>query len=139
MARPKSILSLTIADLQNLLRAKKDEIPRLKKQRRRLAKELAVVDRELSQLSGRARVGRPKGSGLRGRRPKNAKSLVETIHMVLAGKGPMKVGDILDSVRRAGYKSKSANFRGIINQTLIKEKKFGSVGRGTYALRKNAA
>jgi hypothetical protein len=79
--------------------------------------------------------GRPKGSG--GKRSKNAKSLVEVIKEVLGRHGnPMQVGDILSGVKGAGYKSSSANFRGILNQTLIKEKAFKNVGRGTYTLRK---
>jgi hypothetical protein len=74
--------------------------------------------------------------GRRGRRPKNAKSLIESIHDVLARRGaPMTVGDIMDAVKGNGYKSSSANFRGIVNQTLIKDKQFKSAARGTYGLR----
>ena len=43
---------------------------------------------------------------------------------------PMGVGDIVDAVQKGGYKSNSANFRGIVNQTLIKEKQFTQAGRG---------
>jgi hypothetical protein len=34
------------------------------------------------------------------------------------------------------YRSNGANFRGIVNQTLIKESQFTSVGRGMYRLKK---
>ena len=49
---------------------------------------------------------------------------------------PMQVGDILQKVEDAGYHSRSANFRGIVNQTLIKDKRFTSAGRGLYQLKK---
>ena len=35
----------------------------------------------------------------------------------------MKVGDITDAVLATGYRSNSDNFRAIVNQTLIKERK----------------
>jgi hypothetical protein len=49
---------------------------------------------------------------------------------------PMNVGDIAAEVQRRGYKSNSANFRGIVNQTLIKEKQFSQASRGMYQLKK---
>jgi hypothetical protein len=49
---------------------------------------------------------------------------------------PMRVGDITDAVHNAGYRSSSANFRGIVNQTLIKDKRFVAPERGLYQLRK---
>ena len=52
----------------------------------------------------------------------------------------MSVPDIVEGVQAAGYKSSSPNFRGIVNQTLIKErKKFQSVSRGVYAMKKAGA
>jgi hypothetical protein len=91
--------------------------------------------RKLGRKPGRG-PGRPKKLGRRGRRPKNTKSLVASIHDALARRGaPMKVGDIMAAVKGGGYKSSSANFRGIINQTLIKEKQFKSTARGTYGLK----
>jgi hypothetical protein len=48
----------------------------------------------------------------------------------------MSVGEIVEGVQRRGYRSGSANFRAIVNQTLIKEKLFGSAGRGIYQLKK---
>jgi hypothetical protein len=57
---------------------------------------------------------------------------------VLKGGKPMKVGDITDAAQKAGYRSNSANFRSIVNQTLIKDKRFSSAGRGVYQLKKSA-
>jgi hypothetical protein len=135
MARPSVLDTLTISDLEDLLRVRKGALPRLRKERKRLEKELAIVERQLSKLGGRGRRGRPPGSG-GGKRPRNKKSLVEVIHDVLTKAGEaMRVGDIHDAVKAAGYKSSSDNFRGIVNQTLIKDKQFASAGRGLYKLK----
>ena len=49
---------------------------------------------------------------------------------------PLPVGDIASAVKAGGYKTNSANFRGIVNQTLIKDKRFTSASRGIYQLKK---
>lgn len=102
------------------------------------------------------RRGRPPGSGRKGLfgsgsggdggggrgRPRNESSLADAIRTVLA-KAPdegMGVAEIMEGVRSAGYSSSSANFRGIVNQTLIKEKKqFERRARGKYGVRAGAA
>ena len=86
-----------------------------------------ALDRQIFRVEGRG------GNG----RARNPKSLNDTMEQVLrqAGK-PVKVGDIVASVLRTGYRSNSANFRGIVNQTLIKDKRFVAPERGTYQLRK---
>jgi len=54
-----------------------------------------------------------------------------------AGK-PLPVSEILQRVQSSGYRSSSPNFRAIVNQTLIKERKrFQPTGtRGVYQLKK---
>ncbi|HET9185131.1 MAG TPA: hypothetical protein VFN82_03220, partial [Solirubrobacterales bacterium] len=79
---------------------------------------------------GRRGPGRPRGSG-GGRRPRNEKNLVEALSGVLNGK-TMSVTDVADAVQKAGYKTSAANFRTIVNQTLIKSDRFKRVGRGQY-------
>ena len=63
-------------------------------------------------------------------------NLSEAIGKVLAqAGGPLGVGDIAQRVAAAGYRSGSANFRGIVNQTLVKHTRFVSERRGEYRLR----
>jgi hypothetical protein len=64
--------------------------------------------------------------------------LNDSIEGLLRKKGDaMSVGDIVSGVLAAGYNSKSANFRGIVNQALIKDKRFVKAGsRGLYQLKK---
>ncbi len=44
----------------------------------------------------------------------------------------------MDGVLASGYRSISENFRGIINQALIKDKRFGAVERGLYEIKGSA-
>ncbi len=64
-------------------------------------------------------------------------SLVSTLTNVLSqAKKPLKVGEILEKVQASGYHSKAVNFRGLVNQTLIKQRKlFANAGRGLYQMK----
>ena len=133
MARPSSGSGLTIAQLQQIINRRKKEISALRRDRTRLERELDAVDKQIAKLEGNGSGGRGRGGGGRAR---NEKSLVETLEEVLGGKGAMSIGDIVAAVERTGYRSNAANFRGLVNQTLIKEnKRFGSAGRGMYQLK----
>lgn len=65
------------------------------------------------------------------RRPKNDMNLVEALVRVLTGR-TMSVTEVTQAVQDAGYQTSSANFRTIVNQTLIKSKAFKKVSRGKY-------
>jgi hypothetical protein len=114
------------------MEGRKSELNRLRKQRTKIQRELDAVDREIGKIEGSGN-GRAGGGG----RARNAKSLNDTLEDVLRSNGkPMKVGDIVEAVKATGYRSSSANFRGIVNQTLIKDKRFGASERGMYQLKK---
>lgn len=132
MARPSTGANLSLAALQHIMESRKSELNRLRKQRTKIQRELDAVDREIGKIEGS---GNGRGGG--GGRARNAKSLNDTLEDVLRANGkPMKVGDIVDAVKATGYRSSSANFRGIVNQTLIKDKRFGASERGMYQLKK---
>ena len=138
MARPANLSNINIAELQRVLNAKRGELEKLHRQRAQLQKRMNVVDRQIARLGGGA-AGGMNGSrrGGAGSRVRNEHSLVETIEGVLKSSGkPMKVAEIMEGVLATGYRSGSASFRGIINQTLIKERKrFAQAGRGVYELK----
>ena len=135
MARPAGGTNLTSAQLQRVLSEKQSELNKLHRQRADLEKRLNLIDRQIARVGGGASNGRGGRGG--GGRARNEHSLLDTIESVLSKTGkPMKVGDIMDGVLATGYRSGSANFRGIINQTLIKDKRFGQVQRGVYGLKK---
>lgn len=58
-------------------------------------------------------------------------NLVEALVKVLTGR-TMSVTEVTQAVQDAGYQTSSANFRTIVNQTLIKSKAFKKVSRGKY-------
>jgi hypothetical protein len=139
MARPASTTGLTLAQLERLMRTRRTELARLTRKRDGLQRRLDAIDSKIDALSGGAATnGSSAGAGGgRGRRARNAASLQDTIHQVLSkAGGAMSVGDIVAKVLATGYRSNSANFRGIVNQTLIKDKRFSSASRGMYQVKK---
>jgi hypothetical protein len=134
MARPSSTAAMTIAQLQNVLNSRRAQLNQLMKERDRAQQRLQTIERQIARVAGR---GMGNGSGGGGGRVRNAASLVQTMENILKGSSkPMPVGDITQAVLKTGYKTNSANFRSIVNQTLIKEKQFSSAGRGLYQLKK---
>ena len=130
MARP-ALSGMTISRLESMLKQQRSKKKELLRERNRIAAQLDKINRQIAGLNGSASVS---SSG----RARNSMSLVATLESVLEkqSKG-LSVSDILVAVQASGYKSSSPNFRGIVNQTLIKErKKFVALSRGVYALKK---
>jgi len=133
MPRPSSGRSLSIAELHTLIESRRYDLDRLRKQRTDLQRKLDAVDRDINKIAGAGGGRRGIGNG----RVRNPMSLHATIEHVLGKSGkPMRVGDIAEAVQASGYRSNAANFRGIVNQTLIKDKRFTAADRGVYQLKK---
>jgi hypothetical protein len=133
---PRTALGgLSITQLEQMLNRRRGEINELEKERRKIQQKLDALDQRIAALGG-ARGGGRAGRNGSGGRARNEKSLVACLEDVLSSGKPMQVGDIAEKVKACGYHSNSANFRGIVNQTLIKDKRFGSAGRGLYQLKK---
>jgi septal ring factor EnvC (AmiA/AmiB activator) len=129
MARTRNTNSLSISTLEQMLDTHRHKLNTLQKERSKLAKKLDDMDRKIVTLSG----GRSSISP----RAQNAKSLVATMESALKDSGkPLPVSTIVEKVTASGYRSNSANFRALVNQTLIKDKRFTSAGRGIYQLKK---
>lgn len=133
MPRPPTA-GLNITQLERILQDRKTDVDRLERLRADLQRRLSGVEQKILRIQGSLRGGRRRGGGIRAR---NDQSLVATIESVMRGHGkPMRVGEIVDAVQAGGYRSNSANFRGIVNQTLIKERKrFSAADRGVYQLK----
>ena len=133
MARPKTGSNLSISQLESILSSRLADLNQLNKEHTKLSNQLAEVERKIAALGGKSR-GKWRVAGSR---VKNDKSLVEMLEQVLAvATSPMKVGDIVDGVLQGGYHTSGDNFRGIVNQTLIKERRrFVSAGRGLYSIK----
>jgi len=131
MARSASNTGYSLAQLEKLMQSRRGEMAKLTRKRDKLQKQLDVIDGKIGAISGGA------GGGRGGSRARNEVSLQEAILQVLSKSGgPMNVGAIMEKVSATGYRSTSANFRGIVNQTLIKDKRFVTAARGMYQLKK---
>ncbi len=128
MSRPRKGSDLSIAELEHILDDHRHQLHRLARERARLQQRLDDVDRRIHDLHGNAH-----GAG----RLRNEHSLMDTIEVVLGEAGkPIRVSEIARRVLAAGYHTRSSDFRGIVNQTLIKDDRFVSAGHGMYRLKK---
>src|SRR4051794_17922901 len=115
MARPSRKDMLSVAQLEQMLMRRRNEINRLMKKRGTLQRRLDNIDDTIRSLGGPSG-----GRGGPGRsRAKNDRSLVDVMAEVLDGGKPMRVSDIAEAVQGTGYRSTSDNFRSIVNQMLI--------------------
>ncbi|CAA9404559.1 MAG: hypothetical protein AVDCRST_MAG64-1914 [uncultured Phycisphaerae bacterium] len=144
MARPANGANLNIVELQRILNERKRQLDKLMRRREKLQKQVDAIDAEIGKVAGDG-IGGGGGTGGNGRsgggagsRARNDRPLPDYIEEVMGKNGkPMRVGEIVDAVKSAGYKSNSASFKNIVNQMLIKERKrFQQVDRGIYGLAK---
>jgi septal ring factor EnvC (AmiA/AmiB activator) len=132
MPRGSNGVNLSLDQLERMLNQRRRELSRLTRKRATAQRRLEDIDDKIRRLGGSAVSIR--GGG---RRARNDQSLVEVINSVLQKAGrPLRVSAIADAASAAGYRSSSANFRGIVNQMLIKDPRFTSQNRGFYQLKK---
>jgi hypothetical protein len=121
---------ISLGELERLLQKRRREVDSLTRKRTKIEKRLRALDEKIRLASGT-------GPTTRSGRARNELTLVEAIDGAFKGTAkPLKVGEIMERVLASGYQSTSANFRGIVNQTLIKGKQFYSSERGVYALKR---
>lgn len=154
--------SASTGALQAELKRREAKITQLEKKRDKLLAQAEALDKQISGMGGggtkkkrvskkkrttkkaaarrgrprkkvaRKKVARKKVTRKRGPRPRNKENLVGALQKVLKGK-TMSVSEVAVAVKKAGYKTKSANFRIIVNQALISNRKlFKKVARGQY-------
>ena len=118
---------MTTGELERELARRQSLARRLERRRAQLMQQLEEVEKELGVLGG---LGGISIGGVR-KRPKNDMNLAEALAKVLKSK-TMSVTEVTEAVQKAGYRTSAANFRTIVNQTLIKDKRFKKVARGQY-------
>lgn len=128
---PRLPVNLNINDLQKMLSRSRTQLNKLVRKRARLQEQLNELDRRITRLGGTGIVSIVRT------RARNTTSLADAIAKTLESEGkPMPVSGIVQAVRESGYRSNSPNFRAIVNQSLIKDDRFVSKGRGVYQLKK---
>lgn len=115
---------MSVAQLQAELKKRQKGNRALERRRDRLLAQIAEINAQISELSGHADVT-PSG------RVRNTQTLPDALYGVLQGR-ELSVTTAADAVRAAGYVSGAANFRTIVNQTLLKDKRFKKLSRGVY-------
>ncbi len=131
----RTLSGLSVGDLQRELRRRERGVEVLVRKRDKLMEKVHALDTEIAALgialgSRRAAAGR--------RRPRNDSNLADALVSVLKTK-TLSVTDVAQAVQEAGYVTTSPNFRTIVNQTLIKDKRIKRVGRGQYTAKGGSA
>lgn len=119
-----SLSAIPVSTLQAEIRRRQRSVTPLQRRREKLLAKLAAVDAQIRELGGSVPGGRV--------RPQNSVNLADALAGVLKGK-TLGVSEAADAVLKSGYQTNAANFRTIVNQTLIKNRSmFKKIGRGQY-------
>lgn len=119
--------SRSTEELKSEIRKRERQLNSLLKRRDKLTQQLEEVNAEILEMGGAAGVLPDAGR----KRHKNDANLADALAKLLAKK-TMSVTKAAEQVQEAGYKTTSPNFRTIVNQTLLRDKRFKRVSRGQY-------
>lgn len=135
--RPNALATLPTLALKQELERRQTMLHELVRQRDELNAELealgfganaSVTTRTIDVRRGTGRSQRSSQGG----RLRNGQNLVSALQGVLNGK-TMSVSELEAAVKKSGYKTKSSNFRVIVNQALLAHPEaFRKVERGFY-------
>ena len=127
----------SLAELRAGLALRERRLERLRASSEQLRERAAELDEEIAAAEGKLAPARTpgarrnRGSG----RPRSKTNLADALRKLLTNK-TMSVSDAVAAVRKAGYKTKSTNFRAIVNHALLANRKlFKRVARGQYTAR----
>lgn len=126
----KPLETVSTARLAEELKRRERDLSKLESRREKLAVQLAELDDQIAALAGAGGYGATARGGVR-RRPRNDKPLADALVEVLTG-ATMGVSEVAEAVQKAGYRTSSPNFRTIVNQTLLRDKRIKKIARGQY-------
>ena len=124
MARAK-LSNLSTTELHKEIMRRRKGVASLERKRERLIQQLHEIEAQIREQGGV-----PGGPGS-GKRPRNAQNLADALADLLSTV-TMSVTEAAEKVQLAGYRTTSPNFRTIVNQTFLKDKRFRRVSRGRY-------
>ena len=133
--RRSKLSTVTILDLQKEIQRRQKLLPKMIAQRDALNREIAELQGLATPSAEKhARPGAaPRKTG--GRRARNKIGLADALSQFLKGKPKVTIAEAMAGVLAAGYKTNSKAFRPLVNQTLLHDKRFRSVGRGEFTLK----
>ena len=133
--RRSKLSTIAITVLQQEIQRRQKMLPKLIAQRDALNREIAELQ-GLPEPDAR-KAAKPAVAPKRGRRrrAKNKIGLADALAQFAKGKAKVSVGQAMEGVLAAGYKTKSKAFRQVVNKTLLQDKRFKNVGRGEFALK----
>ena len=124
----RKLSTVNIADLRQEIERRQKLLPKLIAQRDALSREIT----ELQNLATpEAAPKKPHGR----HRAKNKVGLADALAGFLKGKAKVTVGEAMEGVLSAGYKTTSKGFRKVVNRTLLNDKLFKNVARGVFTLK----
>lgn len=122
VARPAE--GLSVSELTAELNRRRKVVKSLHRRRERILAQIEAVNAEIAALGGSSDVT---ASG----RARNRQNLADALHVALLGK-EAGVTQAAERVQSAGYVSTAANFTTMVNQVLLRDKRFKKVSRGVY-------
>ncbi len=122
VARP--VEGLSVSELTAELNRRRRAVESLHRMRDRILAQIDALNAEIAALGGASGVT---ASG----RARNSQSLADALHTALSGK-EAGVTQAAERVQSAGYVSTAANFTTMVNQVLLRDKRFKKVRRGVY-------
>ncbi len=147
MAKKRS-QNMSIAQLEKVLANTKQQLQALKDKRENLLAQIAKADKEIADLAGEpvapaVEEEAPASASTKPKKqrklPKNTMSLNDAIVKVLAeAMKPMRVAEIAETVKAAGYKTTSKTFAKQVSGTAAEDKRVERAARGLFALKKKA-
>src|SRR5262245_51006958 len=119
--RPSALAKFSSGQLMAELDRRRSMVAHFENQRAELQAQLIALDSEIARYGGNGELSEVvKVAGLkRGRRAQRDGSLASVLHSLIKGK-TMAVADMVEAAKRAGYRSKSKNFRAVVSLTLLK-------------------
>ena len=134
---PRSKLStMSIADLRQEIGRRQKLLPKLIAQRDALSREITELQSLATPVARKA--AKPEAAPKRTRRRQRAKNkvgLADALAGFLKGKAKVTIGEAMEGVLAAGYKTKSSDFRSVVNNMLLTDKRFKKVSRGEFTLK----
>lgn len=121
----ETLNGLTTEELQAELRRRERQLGNLHRKREKLMHQIQEIDAQIIAEGGIVSDGVPR------KRFRNDSKLADALVDLLSDQ-TLSVTEATQKVQDAGYRTTAANFRTIVNQTLIRDTRFKRVSRGQY-------